>query len=121
VTGILGPEYDAADVELLHADVLPKYLAFFNALAAERLLQAPRSALMACGPLASSIVDLAGSRLPNLTIRGYEPSGASVRRFTDRKNGAPPKVDFDVLSALPFRAADESFTPSPPPPSVSSS
>lgn len=110
MTGILGPAYDEADVELLHADVLPKYLAFFNALAVERLLQAPRSALMACGPLASSIVDLASERLPHLTIRGFEPSDASVRKYVERKNGSSPKVDFDVLSSLPFRTADASFT-----------
>ncbi|NUP10910.1 MAG: methyltransferase domain-containing protein [Polyangiaceae bacterium] len=108
--GVFGPAYDAADVEALHADVLPKYLSFFNTLALDRMIVAQQSAVMACGPLASSIAEGVADRLPNARIHGFEPSEAAIMAAAERTSGLPATLELEVLKTLPTRKPDGSFT-----------
>lgn len=108
--GILGPVYEDADVEALANEVVPIYLSFFNALALERLILAPQAVVMTCGPLASSIVDGVCDRLPSAIIQAYEPSQAAIRAAMERTSSLPATVDFEVLTALPIKKTDSTFT-----------
>lgn len=110
VGGVLGPAYDSADVEALEADVLPIYLSFFNALAIERLLLAPQAVVMTGGPFASSMADAVSDRLPNAIIQAFEPSEAAIKAAMERTSSLPATVDFDVLTSLPIKKADTTYT-----------
>lgn len=107
---ILGPAYTQEEVDALTSDVVPRYLSFFNAMAVERLILAPQSAVLTCGPLASSVTDAIEERLPNTRLHGFEASEAAVRAASDRTATAPGALDFEVLRSLPLELADASFT-----------
>jgi SAM-dependent methyltransferase len=103
VTGILGPAFDAADVEALWTEVLPKYLSFFNALAIDRLVMAPKAAVLACGPMASSMVEAVADRLPGAIIRGLEPSRAAIDATLERSTAFTHAVVVHPLSGAASR------------------
>jgi len=83
--GALGPSYSEADLAALESEVLPKYLSFFHAVAADRIGGAPPGKVALVGPLASRLVGLAAERLA-------------------------AKPDVHVVSDLPIRHADASFS-----------
>ncbi len=107
---LLAPPYDEADVEALAAEVLPKYLSFFNAMAVDRLLLSPQSAVLSCGPLAFSLSDTVAERLPGAVLRGLEPSRAAVNAALERSGTSLSGAEFDVLESLPLKHPRASFT-----------
>lgn len=110
MAGVLGPAFDAGDVEALWNEVLPKYLSFFNGLAVDRLVLAPKAAVLACGPMASSMVEGVADRLPGAIIRGLEPSRAAIDATLERSTAMPPNAELDVLTELPLDQPKGSFT-----------
>lgn len=108
--GVLGPAFDDSDVEALSNEVLPKYLSFFNALAIDRLVMAPKAAVLVCGPMASSMVEAVADRLPGAIIRGMEPSQAAIDAALERTTSMPPNAELEVVTRLPLDHPKGSFT-----------
>jgi SAM-dependent methyltransferase len=81
----LAPAYSDQDLAVLEAEVLPKYLSFFHAIASDRIGHAPPGKVALMGPLASKLI------------------GAATERLTTT-------ADVHVVSELPIRHPDASFS-----------
>jgi SAM-dependent methyltransferase len=110
MAGVLGPAYSEGDIGALEAEVLPKYLSFFHALAVQRLSFGPEAKVAALGLLASSLAGAIGERLPSAVVCGFEPSESGVRLARERTSSLNLSVEVEALSSLPIRCPDATFT-----------
>lgn len=105
-TGVLGPSYSEEEIAALQAEVLPRYLAFFQSLAVDRLNLAPPGRVAAMGILASSLALAVAERAPAATVVGFDPSESGVRTRRSR----PSSHDLEALTSLPLKHPDASFS-----------
>ena len=104
-TGILGPAYSEEEVTALQTEGLPRYLAFFQNLAIDRISLAPSGRIAAMGILASSLAAAVAERVPTAAVIGFDPSEWGVRAGRERSS-----PDLEALASLPMKHPDASFS-----------
>jgi SAM-dependent methyltransferase len=107
----LGPPLSAAEAAVFDASVIPRYLAFFGAAAAEMVFPWAQSMIVNIGCRTGYVEPLLAERVPGATVMSVDPSPEALEIARNKTSSLGAlTVSHQVVDRLPVPLASDSFT-----------